>query len=559
MKKLFKLFTLIGLLCMVGLNATAATFANTPKVKNIRVREIVDSNNGTSYKIVVVVKHDDADQVAYVEVTVDPIDKSPEPSAKSFTLKPVNNNENRFVSTDLTFKTSALDFEYRVTATMYDEKGNKVGEPETAWVTVDAKGENHEPDACNSKLTMDGATIKSTADEKGNQNIHFDLPLQAKKGNPSVSFYKMTEWTHVAITHSNAKTGYIQTVSVTPRFNEKTGTFEADYSFTNTDKENYWIAEAISGTITNACGDVFYLTGKCRSLPGFYGVDCKITTTPPDTCGKLDLDSVYWEVGAYDKTTGTTPVFVYFPKNHIKNKGNGIVSFDFANTGNEPRISVTNSTNETQNAVMKLNEKTGWYEGLLYFEELASGDAYAIKEIGVTVINACGDKFGFVGNMKKATVSKDRGKCFCNPGFEGEHTEKKNNTDSCNTKFKLKEVDFETATTGGIYTMQFSFNFGNNSDAPNQVVMVAQLTNCKGETVNIKLKMQYNATSGTYYCGQSIPQNKDCEWKLTYAEVGAYNPCKELTWWGLDFSQLKGNGKGTRAATTASNGKPGLL
>ncbi len=557
MKKLFKFYTAIVLFFAMGLNATAATLGNTPKIKNIRVGETGYSSANPIHSIIVNTSNNA--EATNVGVTIEPIGKSPEPSAKSFTLKPVNKNENRFVSTDLTFKTSALDFEYRVTATMYDEKGNKVGEPETAWVTVDAKGENHEPDACNSKLTMDGATITSTFDEKGNQNIHFDLPLQVKKGNPSVSFFKMTEWTHVAITHSNAKTGYIQTVSSTPKFNEKTGTFEADFSFTNTDKENYWIPEAIDLRLINPCGDKFYFDAKpfSNQIQRVVELDGTFRKGTPDNCGKLDLDSVYWKVGAYDKTTGTTPVFVYFPKNHIKNGGNGTITFEFANTGDQPRISVTNSTNETQNAAMKLNEKTGWYEATLSFKDLTAG-SFELFQVDIALRNACGESFYFSGNMKKV-VNKGEGKFAAEMQIVHQKKGNSNNNDSCNTKYKLKEVDFETATTGGIYTMQFSFNFGNNSDAPSQVVMVAQLTNCKGETVNIKLKMQYNATTGTYYCGQSIPQNKDCEWKLTYAEVGAYNPCKELTWWGLDFSQLKGNGKGTRDATTASNGKPGLL
>lgn len=208
MKNLFKLFTLLSLLGMMGLNATVATAANTPKVKNIRIREVADGNNPNSYKIVVVVKHDDADQVYNVGLTIEPIGKSPEPSAKSFKLTNSGKDKKRYVNTDLTFKTSSLDFEYLVTATMYDAKGNKVGEPETAWVTVDAKGDDHEPDPCNSKVTMDGATYTSTFDEKGNQQLHVDLPLKVKNANPSISFYNKIKWTY-ATHYRNNKTGYI--------------------------------------------------------------------------------------------------------------------------------------------------------------------------------------------------------------------------------------------------------------------------------------------------------------------------------------------------------------
>ncbi len=136
--------------------------ANTPKVKNIRIREIVDGTGGTSYKIVVVVKHDDADDVASVEVGLTPgSPSSPAPSGPVFNLpfKAENSakNKKRYVNKDLTFGSSALGKEYVATVTMKDANGATVGAVETINVTVTDKA-----DMVTDPATITGVRIQET-------------------------------------------------------------------------------------------------------------------------------------------------------------------------------------------------------------------------------------------------------------------------------------------------------------------------------------------------------------------------------------------------------------
>ncbi len=136
--------------------------ANTPKVKNIRIREIVGGDSTVSYKIVVVVKHDDADDVASVEVGLTPVSpSSPVPSSTSFNLpfKAENSakNKKRYVNKDITFSTSPLGLGYIATVTMKDANGATVGAVETINVTVTDKA-----DLVTDPATITGVRIAET-------------------------------------------------------------------------------------------------------------------------------------------------------------------------------------------------------------------------------------------------------------------------------------------------------------------------------------------------------------------------------------------------------------
>lgn len=136
--------------------------ANTPKVKNIRIREIVGGDSTVSYKIVVVVKHDDADQVMSVEVGLTPASpSSPTPSSPVFNLpfKAENSakNKKRYVNKEITFGSSALGKEYVATVTMKDASGATVGAVETINVTVTDKA-----DVVTDPATVTGVRIAET-------------------------------------------------------------------------------------------------------------------------------------------------------------------------------------------------------------------------------------------------------------------------------------------------------------------------------------------------------------------------------------------------------------
>ena len=144
-------------------DATCAPLpVNTPKIKNIRIREIVGGDSTVSYKIVVVVKHDDADQVASVDVVLTPLSPaSPAPSNPVFNLpfKAENSakNKKRYVNKDIMFPSSPLGLGYVATVTLKDANGATVGAVETINVTVTDKA-----DVVTDPATVTGVRIAET-------------------------------------------------------------------------------------------------------------------------------------------------------------------------------------------------------------------------------------------------------------------------------------------------------------------------------------------------------------------------------------------------------------
>lgn len=140
-----------------------------------------------------------------------------------------------------------------------------------------------------------------------------------------------------------------------------------------------------------------------------------------------------------------------------------------------------------------------------------------------------------------------------------EKTDKLKYKDPCDTKFKLKELEYSESTVSGLYTMQFSFQLEANSDLPSDMAMIVEITDCNGNKEYIRITLKYDAKSNTYTGSEAIKQNKECPWTLTYGEIAAYNPCKDKTVWSFNTSKSKSNGFGTRNVATTTNGKPGLL
>ncbi len=131
--------------------------------------------------------------------------------------------------------------------------------------------------------------------------------------------------------------------------------------------------------------------------------------------------------------------------------------------------------------------------------------------------------------------------------------------DSCNTDYKLKEVNYQTQNVFGYYVMSFDFDFGKKGENPAIVEMIVQITNCYGKTLNIKIKLTYDPSTGQYSGTQAIPQDKECPWALTYAEVYGTNPCGIEETWAINFDKTKTNGTGTReGANTVKASKPAL-
>lgn len=137
--------------------------------------------------------------------------------------------------------------------------------------------------------------------------------------------------------------------------------------------------------------------------------------------------------------------------------------------------------------------------------------------------------------------------------------QKTKDEDPCKTKYKLKDIDYTESTVSGLYGLQFSFQFEDKSDVPYAVRMIVQLTDCKGNKQNIEITLKYNDKTRTYSGGQTISQSKECPWELTYGEIAAYNECKDKTVWSFDPSKAKGNGSGTKNASSQVSARPQLL
>lgn len=127
----------------------------------------------------------------------------------------------------------------------------------------------------------------------------------------------------------------------------------------------------------------------------------------------------------------------------------------------------------------------------------------------------------------------------------------------CKGNSKLKEVDFTTDNVSGFYVMSFAFAF--DKEIPAGASMLVQLTDCKGNKATVKVKLAYDANTGTAMGTAGIAQVKDCQWTLTYGEIYTIDPCGNEGTWAADFGKVKTSGAGTKTtASTTKSGRPEL-
>lgn len=131
------------------------------------------------------------------------------------------------------------------------------------------------------------------------------------------------------------------------------------------------------------------------------------------------------------------------------------------------------------------------------------------------------EKGNSLGDAEKYTVTLT----------EEKDNSSKDNADSCNANYRLKEVTYNMSHSGGIYTMNFSFNFEKNSDMPATVSMYTRIIDCNDKTTNIAIKLKYDASSKTYTGSQAVTENKECELGLNYVAITASDACKNETVW----------------------------
>lgn len=453
MKTYFKTFTLSLLCAILGQSVMARTNANYPKIKNISVTQSQVSDY-YSYRIVIIVKGDDNDEVAGMKVEIEPGDeKSPKPLYSSYTLQLDKNlstkTEKYFYSTpcDLTAekgvclfdgKKSLLGLKYQVKATMYNAEGK------TPW-------------------QWSGSTeilkIDKTDDPFCANNYAIDEFILETKG--------------------------------------------------------------LGGTVTQMAAAIQY-TGEWK-------------------VNQNSSFTNYFKIDAKDKSEIAKVLVNY-------------ITLDCDNK------EVNNFTTAT------LNEKTGFYESTV---KLSASEKcpLTILAINIGVVNPCEENtvlfveldevIGF-GNGSVAFAAKKGlpGRSMTNINSAHENKDAK---DSCDTKYDVKTVSYTTSNSGGIYTMSFGFKMTKNSDIPAKVEMAVSLTNCSGETTAMKITLTYDERTGYYTGGQAISQSKDCAWNFTFGEIAAYNECKDRMVWTYSHDERKGNGSGTKNASSQASTKPQLF
>ncbi|MBK7956849.1 MAG: hypothetical protein IPK03_01250 [Bacteroidetes bacterium] len=150
-------------------------------------------------------------------------------------------------------------------------------------------------------------------------------------------------------------------------------------------------------------------------------------------------------------------------------------------------------------------------------------------------ISVCGESFGFVGDNTKELKNKDEYSIQMD-------SKEKVKKDPCNTKYRLKELNYSETNLAGMYALNVQFQFENNSDVPAEVAMIVELTDCNGKHQYVRMALKYNALTGIYSGSQALVQDKACPWALTYGEIAAYNACKDKTVWSFETSESKSNG-----------------
>lgn len=283
----------------------------------------------------------------------------------------------------------------------------------------------------------------------------------------------------------------------------------------------------------------------------------------------LSMQSVAYDNPLYEGINqgGTNVLALTLPSSSISISGGSFevrdnssftLGFGNVNVGSQNSISTvqiayTDARNKTHVFNTTWNGKTGYYEAKTSVNGSEKGP-YIIQSFAVYVVLESKDTLVFESKGKLAEpifglsslvlMSKSKTLAYKDP---------------CDNKYKLKEIEYSETTVSGNYTMQFSFALEGNSDVPASVAMIVEIMDCNGKKDYVQITLRYNAKTNTYTGGESLTQNKECPWTLTYGEIAAYNACKEKTVWSFETGKSKSNGSGTRNVATTNNGKPALL
>ncbi|MCB0737247.1 MAG: hypothetical protein KDC92_07020 [Bacteroidetes bacterium] len=255
----FLALTLTASMFLMGISDAYATY--TPKIKNIRIRQTTESNAG-SYKIVVIVKHDDADEVANVETQLSPVDNGPDVSGSTIKMsldKSASTKSEKFYTAEVKFKGDADGYEYEVVAVMKDAKGGKVGSVYTDYNVIgkdDTANENSYSE-CKSTFKMDKSEL-TTASVNGIFAVNIQFVFDSKFDQPEYA---------VAAVKLQDCNGNSTTIKLRVKYDSKTGTYVATTALKDDAKCGWEIVAAEIGAY-NQCDDLSAWAFNLSQLKG---------------------------------------------------------------------------------------------------------------------------------------------------------------------------------------------------------------------------------------------------------------------------------------------------
>jgi len=456
------------------------------------------------------VLNDDAAQVANVLVEITPVGNAPKPLVNKLTAnyssESSSKNEDVYEISKLEFASDPNGFSYDVVLTMLDANGKIVGE-----------------------------SVKETISFKKNEPKIKDMQiLELRNSDASLTYLVQAEL------NDATEQDKIEYVEVVVKFEGKEYTLKLTASsrqicrchFTGPGKYSCRCSRGYSGRLMNfrgRRGDLCVLSGTIRNFEG-------------KTVGKPVTQDVVVEKNEPKFRPRANAVCKFWANAHHMNlyvlnddaAQVATVLVEITPVGNAPKPLVNKLTATYSPENSSKNEDV--YEiSKLEFASDPNGFSY---DVVLTMLDENGK---IVGESVKETIRFEIKK------------------DVCDTKFKLKDVTYSEINVSGLYSLQFHFELEKNSDIPTQVAMIIEIKDCNGNKNYISITLKYDSKTGGYFGGVTLKQNKDCPWELAYGEIAAYNECKDKTVWSFDASKAKGNGLGTKNASSQASTKPRLL
>ena len=299
MKILLKSLMLLGFVGFLSSNTLAQSKGKVPHVESAHIREVVGSTGLLSYRVVIIVKGDDNDEVASITTSIVPKNpNNPKTCFSTYTLnldKNLSTKKAKYYSVpcDITAergiclfngKESMLGMPYILTASFLNVKGLKVAPPVTETVIID---NTFLPVECPKNTEIQPITIEYPSVTKGETQSILINNIQINKANET--------WkTSVGVVVTNDK-GIEETIYAQAKYDSKMGVFNCLIKTSEKYPNTNWKIEALRINTVTPCGNQnsFKLSYNNRGYgAGKYAIDLDNKYYTPKDPIKFDVDSV---------------------------------------------------------------------------------------------------------------------------------------------------------------------------------------------------------------------------------------------------------------------------